>query len=223
MHAPQGQPSKVTVCASLGTLEVCLLLSCPKQNTHATCSSRLALVLLQMAITWQPCLCSSHSGFLLSKRHHPYSAGCFLVHADGTLLAAGDTDGMVSAWDVPQGCLLSSAQVHEGYVSSCCWSSSSSICPAANLTSVNSSGSSGTGGNRRLARDLQLISCGYDGTLSILQVRRLHWIVQYLCGTWMRSTLVHVWCCQGVGFTASGCCNVPLPYGTTSITVLWAI
>lgn len=90
--------------------------------------------------------------------------------ADGTLLAAGDTGGMVSAWDVPQGCLLSAAQVHEGYVSSCCWSSTSSICPAANTTSINSSGSSGTGGSRRSARDLKLISCSYDGTLSVLQV-----------------------------------------------------
>jgi hypothetical protein len=33
------------------------------------------------------------------------------LSADGTLLAAGDADGIVSAWDVPQSCLLSAAQV----------------------------------------------------------------------------------------------------------------
>lgn len=79
------------------------------------------------------------------------------MRADSTLLAAGDADGIVSAWDVPQSCLLSAAQVHEGYVSSCCWSSTSS--------------NMGSSGGRHGSRDVSLISCSYDGTLSVLQVR----------------------------------------------------
>lgn len=84
------------------------------------------------------------------------------MRADSTLLAAGDADGIVSAWDVPQSCLLSAAQVHEGYVSSCCWSSTSSNMPSTAL---------GSSGGRHSSRDVSLISCSYDGTLSVLQVR----------------------------------------------------
>lgn len=94
-------------------------------------------------------------------------SGAIVCAADSTLLAAGDTDGVVSAWDVPQSCLLSAAQVHEGYVSSCCWSSTSTNTPPAsmglNALANGSSGSSGKG--------VSLISCSYDGTISVLQVR----------------------------------------------------
>lgn len=102
-----------------------------------------------------------------------FHASKFLMHvggawlcADATLLAAGDTDGVVSAWDVPQSCLLSVAQVHEGCVSSCCWSSASSMCPL----QANSSLASGSSSAAH-SRSLGLISCSYDGSLSMLQVR----------------------------------------------------
>lgn len=85
---------------------------------------------------------------------------------DATLLAGGDTDGVVSTWDVAQSCLLAAAQVHEGYVSSCCWSSSSSLAAPAPACS----GGSSVGGVSSSNRELSVISCSYDSTMSVLQV-----------------------------------------------------
>jgi len=96
------------------------------------------------------------------------STNVYCACADGTLLAAGDTGGVVSAWDVPQSCLLSAAQAHEGYVSGCCWSSGSST-NSTTMHTTSSGGSSITPGNG--SRQLSVISCGYDGALCILQVR----------------------------------------------------
>jgi WD40 repeat protein len=89
---------------------------------------------------------------------------CHIARADAGLLAAGDAAGVVSAWDVAQGCLLSAAQVHDGLVSSVAWSSGSTACAA---TASGSAGSNGSAGG------LSVISGGYDGAVSVLQVRRL--------------------------------------------------
>lgn len=56
-------------------------------------------------------------------------------------------------------------QVHEGLVSDCCWSSRSSTCPAPSAIGPVSS----KDGSSASRRELSLISCSYDGTLSVLQ------------------------------------------------------
>lgn len=166
---------------------------------------------------------------LPSRLTHILTPLCCLAYADATLLAAGDADGIISAWDVPQSCLLSaaqvgaaaggslcwrcqhprlqtsglagpqqqlvqlscccfpcacrvqvsccvltdacvdlsSAQVHEGLVSDCCWSTTSSTCPASAPVSTAISKDGGSAASRR---ELTLMSCSYDGTLSMLQV-----------------------------------------------------
>jgi hypothetical protein len=61
--------------------------------------------------------------------------------------------------------LLATVQVHEGLVSDCCWSSRSSTCPAPTAIGPVSS----KDGSSASRRELSLISCSYDGTLSVLQ------------------------------------------------------
>jgi WD40 repeat protein len=82
--------------------------------------------------------------------------GGLLLLAAATLLAIGDASGIISSWDVPQSCLITAAQAHDGPVSCVGWSrsggSSSSFCSGSGDSSSSS-----------------LVACGYDGAVSLLQ------------------------------------------------------
>ncbi len=69
---------------------------------------------------------------------------CSLNTPGCTRLAVADAKGLISAWDVRFGALLSAAQAHEGAATSAHFNASSDV----------------------------VVSCGYDGTLSFLQVSK---------------------------------------------------
>lgn len=96
---------------------------------------------------------SSQQRSLLMRCYHC----CHATAADTTLLAIGDAAGIVSSWDIVQGCLVSAAQAHDGPVSSVSW-----MLTGAATGFLHSSWG-------RSATSSSVISCGYDGAVAELQ------------------------------------------------------
>jgi hypothetical protein len=67
---------------------------------------------------------------------------------------------VISSWDVPQSCLITAAQAHDGPVSCVNWSRSGGS---------SSSFSSGCGSSDGSSGSSSVVACGYDGAVSLLQ------------------------------------------------------